>query len=70
LTKWEYKVVDLVKEIGKEETRVEGFRPWLRAMDLEEVLNKLGAKGWELVDMSFLLDKGETVVVGLFKRPI
>ena len=70
MTKWEYKVVDLVKEIGKEETRVEGFRPWLRAMDLEEVLNKLGAKGWELVDMSFLLDKGETVVVGLFKRPI
>lgn len=70
MTKWEYKVVDLIREIGKEETTVEASRHWLRAKDLEEVLNKLGAQGWELVDINFLLDKGETVVVGLFKRPI
>ena len=70
MTKWEYKVVDLLREIQKEETKVEGSGHWLRAMDLEEVLNKLGAQGWELVDVSFLLDKGEIVVVGLFKRPI
>ena len=63
-------MVDLIREIGKEETGVEASRHWLRAMDLEEVLNKLGAQSWELVDISFLLDKGEAVVVGLFKRPI
>lgn len=70
MTKWEYKVVDLIREIGKEETGVEASRHWLRAMDLEAVLNELGAQGWELVDINFLLHKGETVVVGLFKRPI
>ena len=70
MPKWEYKVVDLIKEIEKECAEAERPGHWLRESDLEEVLNKLGGQGWELVDIHFLLNKGEAIVVGLFKRPI
>jgi hypothetical protein len=70
LKKWAYRVVDLIKETEAERDRArDASGRWLRASDLEEVLNKLGAQGWELVDIHFILDRGETVVVGFFKRP-
>ncbi len=71
MRKWEYKVVDLIKEIEKERTKTRGVEEhWLHTSDLEEVLNKIGAQGWELVDIHFILDKEEAVVVGFFKRPL
>jgi len=60
----------LIKEIEKEYTKTERQGRWLRASDLEEVLNKLGGQGWELVNIHFILDKEEAVLVGLFKRPV
>ena len=70
LRKWAYRVVDLIKETEVEHGRTrEASGRWLRASDVEEVLNKLGAQGWELVDIHFILDRGEAVVVGFFKRP-
>ena len=33
-----------------------------------EFLNYLGTQGWELVDIHFILNKQEPIVVGLFKR--
>jgi len=71
LAKWEYKVVDLLREI--EERSAETARSsgkWLKASDLEEVLNKLGDEGWELVHIHLILKRKEPVVVGFFKRPI
>jgi hypothetical protein len=71
LRKWEYKVVDLIKEIEKESTKNGGVEEhWLRTENLEEVLNKFGAQGWELVDIHFILNREEAVVVGFFKRPL
>ena len=71
LGKWEYKVVDLIKETEKErpKARQESGR-WLRTADLEEVLNRLGIQGWELVNIHFMLEKEEAVVVGFFKRQL
>ena len=71
MPKWEYRVVDLLREI--EEMSAETRRSsgqWLKASDLEEVLNKLGDEGWELVHIHFTLEKEATLVVGFFKRPI
>lgn len=68
MLKWEYKVVDLIKEIEKESAKTGLPGHWLRTSDLENVLNKLGAQGWELVDIHFILDRQEAIVVGLFKR--
>ncbi len=69
MRKWEYKVVDLIKEIEKDSTRTTREPGhWVRAPDIEEVLNKLGAQGWELVDIQFILDREEPIVVGFFKR--
>ena len=71
LLKWEYKVVDLIKEIEKEKvSKTELLEVWLRTSDLEEVLNKQGEQGWELIDIQFLFEKQETVVVGFFKRAL
>ena len=71
LRKWEYRVVDLIKETEMERDRTrDASGRWLHTSDLEEVLNKLGAQGWELVDMHFIPDRGETIVVGFFKRPL
>jgi hypothetical protein len=68
--KWEYKVVDLVKEIKKESNKDGLLGRWLRESDLERILNKLGAKGWELINVHFSVDKQESVIVGLFKRAV
>lgn len=70
MQKWEYRVVDLIKEIEKESARTEEVSGrWLSASDVEEVLNKLGLEGWELVNIHFILDRQEPLVVGFFKRP-
>lgn len=69
MRKWEYKVVDLIKEIEKERAETERSGHWLHASDLEEVLNRLGTQGWELVGIHFILEKQEAVVVGFFKVP-
>jgi hypothetical protein len=68
MVKWEYKVIDLVKEIEEEtaETGLPGH--WLRASDLEKVLNELGAQGWELVNIHFTLDGREATAIALLKR--
>ena len=70
MQKWEYKVVDLVKETEKKRAETEVSEHWLRASDLKEVLNRLAAQGWELVDIHFILDNEGSVVVGFFKRPL
>jgi hypothetical protein len=67
---WAYRVIDLVKEIEKKHDKTEATERWLSATDLEEALNKLGAQGWELVDVHFIFERGEPVVVGFFKRPL
>ena len=66
MSKWEYKVVDLVEEIEKESAKSGLLGDWLRAVDLEKALSKLGAQGWELVNVHF--DREEAIVVGFFKR--
>jgi hypothetical protein len=69
LKKWEYRVVDLIKETGMEcNGTQDASGRWVHASDLEQVLNKLGAEGWELVNVHFIINHGETVVVGFFKR--
>ena len=71
LGKWEYRVVDLVKEAEIERDITLGASErWLHASDLEEALNRLGAQGWELVNTQFIQDRGETIAVGFFKRPL
>ena len=71
MLKWEYKVIDLIKEIEKEissKTELSGL--WLRTSDLEEVLNKQGEQGWELIEIQVIFEKQETIVVGFFKRAL
>ena len=69
MQKWEYRVVDLIQEIENEIAKTAAIGHWLQASDLEEVLNTLGAQGWELVGVHFSLEREDPVVVGLFKRP-
>ena len=66
MPKWEYKVVELVKEIEKESGGKRLLGHWLHGADLEKILNRLGSQGWELV--SIHLDRQEAIVVGFFKR--
>jgi len=66
--KWEYKVVDLIKEIKKENKDRKMMGHWVRTPDLEKILNRLGAQNWELVDIQFLFEKEEPILVGFFKR--
>jgi hypothetical protein len=71
LLKWEYKVIDLIKEKKKEiasKSELSGY--WLRTSDIEKVLNEQGEQGWELIDIQFILEKQETIVVGFFKRAL
>ena len=70
MQRWAYKVIDLVKETEKRRGKTETAARWLSASDLEEALNKLGAQGWELVDVHFIFERGEPAVVGFFKRPL
>jgi hypothetical protein len=70
LKKWEYKVIDLIKEKEKKQAESGTAEHWLLASDLEEALNKLGSQSWELVNIHFILSKDEAVVVGFFKRPL
>lgn len=68
MSKWEYKVVDLIKEIEKEGANIVLPGHWLYTSDIEKVLNQLGLQGWELVDIHFILNKQKPVIVGFFKR--
>jgi len=70
LQKWAYRVIDLIKETEKRRSETELTAHWLSASDIETALNELGTQGWELVDVHFLLERGTTVVVGFFKRPL
>ena len=70
LQRWEYKVIDLVKETKKKRNRTTTSERWIHTSDLEEALNILGAQGWELTDVHFILDSGEAVIAGFFKRPL
>ena len=71
LRKWEYRVVDLIKETEKERIRTrDASGRWLRTADIEEVLNKLGVQGWELVNVHFMLEKEEAIILGFFKRQV
>ena len=66
---WEYKVVDLINEMSKDKikpTEISGR--WVRTPDIEAILTKLGEQGWELVNLQFLLEKEEPIIVGFFKR--
>ena len=68
---WEYKVVDLIKEMEKENIKpheIPGH--WVRAPDIEAMLNQLGRQGWKLVNLQFLLEKEEPIIVGFFKRQL
>lgn len=55
--KWEYRTVEPPKGLTKREV-----------VDPTEVLNELGAEGWELTD-TLEYDKGGTKYL-LFKRPV
>ena len=70
MQRWEYKVIDLVKETEKIQDKTATSERWIHASDLEDVLNTLGEQGWELVDVHFILDRRETIVIGFFKRPL
>ena len=71
MLKWEYKVIDLIKEKKKEiSSKTELSGHWLRTSDIEKVLNKQGEQGWELINIQFILEKQETIVVGFFKRAL
>ena len=66
MPKWKYKVVNLIRVIEKSSSENGLLGKWLRAEDLQEALNDLGAEGWELVNIQF--DKKEDIIVGFFKR--
>lgn len=68
MLKWEYKVIDLIKEIEKKSAKTEFSGHWLSTLDLEKILNEQGKQGWELVDIHFVIERQETVIVGFFKR--
>ncbi|RLC40059.1 MAG: hypothetical protein DRH33_01135 [Candidatus Nealsonbacteria bacterium] len=43
MTKWEYKIISVEIEKGKIEEEIKGYER------IEQVLNKAGEEGWELV---------------------
>ena len=68
--RWEYKVVNLVDEIKKAYAEPKHAGQWINASDFERVLNTLGLDNWELVNVQFIHERGETVVICFFKRPL
>jgi hypothetical protein len=71
LKKWEYRVIDLIKETkSHRDRRKNASQYWLKKSDLEEVLTKLGSQGWELINVHFLLDTSGELVVAFFKRSL
>ena len=65
---WEYKIVD------SEQAEAGGFLKGRTVKQVEEYLNKLGAKGWEIVDLDFQMNPtvtgGPTHFHGLAKRQL
>ena len=61
---WEYKIVDST------EAEKAGFLKERTTKQVEDYLNKLGAKGWEIVDLDFQFASGggPTRFYGLAKR--
>ena len=61
---WEYKIIDSA------EAEKGGFLKGRTTKQVEDYLNKLGAKGWEIVDLDFQFPSGggPTYFYGLAKR--
>ena len=71
LKRWEYRVIDLIKKLEKE-NNITISKPgrWVSTLELEKVLNKLGNQGWELIHTQFVFNKREPLIVGFFKRSL
>ncbi|GAA6152067.1 DUF4177 domain-containing protein [Pseudoteredinibacter isoporae] len=64
---WEYKIID------SEKAEKGGFLSGRTIQQAEDYLNKLGAEGWEIIDLDFRMDPtmpgGPTHFHGVAKRP-
>lgn len=72
MSKWEYIVVELMSELESEKRRVSGLpKRWFKPPFLNDLLNKYGSEGWELVSFETTVVESEKdfAVLGVFKRP-
>ena len=72
MPKWEYKVVELVEELEAAKKKVKGLpERWFKPPHLEDLLNKYGSQGWELVSFEPIIDykTEDFLVLAVFKRP-
>jgi hypothetical protein len=69
--KWEYKVIEFTSEIESAYEKI-GTLPsrWFKPPNIEQLLNKYGSHGWELVSIETLVNyQSESfIVLGVFKR--
>ncbi|MBI4483867.1 MAG: DUF4177 domain-containing protein [Acidobacteria bacterium] len=64
MRKWEYRIVD------SEDVESEGLLKGRSREALEAYLNKLGAEGWELINVDALELEGRREFVGVAKREL
>jgi hypothetical protein len=64
MKKWQYKIVD------SREVKHQGFFGGARSDEVEEFLNRLGAEGWEIVNLDFYEMEGRCSFTGLAKRDV
>ena len=64
MKKWEYKIID------SREVKNQGFWGGTRSGEVEEFLNRLGAEGWEIVNLDFYEMEGRGSFTGLAKREV
>jgi len=68
---WEYRVVEFASEMENEEKKVENLpQRWFRSPKLEDLLNKYGLEGWELISFQTVIDydSDDFLFVAIFKR--
>ena len=73
MTNWEYAVVPLITGLGEagasERSLPTPFGRIIKSIDTQkELLNKLGAEGWELVSTTLFEYQGNVDVMAYFKR--
>ena len=68
---WEYKIVELKSEMEVEEEKVSKLpKRWFRIPNVEDLLNKYGSEGWELVNFETIIDvkSDDFLFISVFKR--
>ena len=71
MEKWEYMVIELIRELEDAKKQLKGLpKRWFKSPYLEDLLNKYVSQGWELVSFEPVIieEEKDFIAFGVFKR--